>query len=140
MSTTLWVGLAVALGLTLGVILIQVAKASTRHVVTIGPTGTDPSVCIIDRNDSVAFRNDTGERIWLYLPDVGTVVEPLFDWYLNPGETSHAVEWNLRGVRALFEVDGVVVATVKTTDDPVNGCVASGREPWRIVIGGIAGG
>ena len=124
------------LGMILGVILIQSANASTRHVVSIGPNGADSAVCIIDRNDQVAFRNDTSETIVLRLPWGSAVGWYQFELTVTPGE-SQAVGWNHDHVDADWEINGVVVANVQTTDDPVNGCVPSGAEPWRIVIGGL---
>ena len=131
--------LILVFGMLLAVALISIAKAQTLHIVSIGPAGADPRICVMDRNDRVACRNDTDRTIELKLPLGSVVGWYVFDFTLAPRETSKAVEWNMDNVDADWEIDGVVVATVRTMDDPPPGsCSPSGRQ-WRLVVGGIAG-
>lgn len=110
------------------VMLAYNAQADTRWTVAIDG---GPNVCIIDRNDAVRFFNDRAEPVTVVLPGIGGL-PPVFEFYLLPGETSNGVRWNLDHVDAAFEVDGVVVVTVRTTDGPTS-CAAW----YRITVGGI---
>ncbi len=113
------------------------ANSKQHHTVVIGANGADPGLCVIDRNDSVAFFNATGEAFAIYLPAPGVNSSPIFSFDVEPGVLSKSVSWNLDNVNRWFEIDGERVANIRTTDDPPFGSCLPGL-PYRYVVGGIA--
>ncbi len=140
MTMNAFAGVIIGLIIVLFVVVVDSIGARELHpdhTVVLGPNGADPEVCLMDRNASVKFFNATDETIRIILPGVGVNSPPRFDWTIAPHSAGGRMNWNLDHVNAAFEIDGEIVVTIKTTDDPPFGSCLPGL-PYRIVIGGVA--